>query len=69
MDIALERLMERRKSENKWDEDMSDYIFRFAIMGSISIIQNWINHSLDKSAKEVTEIMLSLISNGISAYE
>lgn len=69
MDIALERLMKKRKNDSKWDEEISDYIFRFAIMGSMSIIQNWINHSLDKSTKEVADIILSLVSNGISAYE
>lgn len=69
MDIVMQQFIEKRKSANKWDEGISEYIFRFTIMGSMSLIENWIDRSLDKSPKEMAEMILLLTTKGLTAYE
>jgi AcrR family transcriptional regulator len=69
MDIVMKEFMEKKKKVNGWNEDMSQYISTFVVMGSMSLIQNWINNSLNKSSKALAEMLLLLVDKGLSAYE
>lgn len=55
-------------NENR-DPRTTEYIYLFAISGSMGLIQSWMENGLDKSPAEMAEMIKMLIKNGFHAYE
>lgn len=51
--------------EKSIDTANAEYIFHFLVSGSVGIIQKWLREGLKEPVKEIAEIILSLILNGI----
>ena len=64
------RLVARRFIMNKWvevsqhDQDISEYVSTFIVSGSIQVLKVWLNKGMDKTPKEMAEIIISLITRG-----
>lgn len=48
------------------DEKISEYISLFVTSGSIHVIKNWLENGMDKSSKEMAEIINNIANKGLS---
>ncbi|WP_078543622.1 TetR/AcrR family transcriptional regulator [Litchfieldia alkalitelluris] len=53
---------------NDIEPDISEYVSLFAISGSIYVIQHWLKRGMDKSPKEMSEIINRITKSGISGF-
>ncbi|UFU00218.1 TetR family transcriptional regulator C-terminal domain-containing protein [Radiobacillus kanasensis] len=65
IDFAHHFFMKSWMAVDYLDEDVSEYLSTFVISGSIHVIKNWLNNGMDKSPKEMAEIINSLIKKGL----
>ena len=49
------------------DPKVSEYVSLFAISGSIHILESWLKNGMDKTPKEMAEIINNLTNNGLSS--
>ncbi len=66
MNVAQRFLMKNWMAVNNLDEDMSEYLSTFIISGSIHVIKSWLSHGMDKSPKQMAEIINHLTNKGLS---
>lgn len=66
--IAKEQLVGEWTASNQIDPETAEYIYLFAVKGSIGLIQNWLKNGLNKKPVEMAEMILRLTSQGIAAY-
>lgn len=66
MTLAQRFLINNWKEENNVDDSVSEYLSTFIISGSIHVIRRWLDRGLDKSPKEMADIINNIINNGIS---
>lgn len=52
---------------NSLDEEISEYVSIFVIAGSIHVIKSWLDDGMDKTPKEMAEIINSLTNKGLSS--
>ncbi|WP_227522032.1 TetR/AcrR family transcriptional regulator [Bacillus solitudinis] len=52
-------------ADNHLDEALSEYVSTFIISGSIHVINSWLNNGMNKSPKEMAEIINNLVKKGL----
>ena len=53
---------------NNVDKNISEYIGTFVVSGSIHIIKSWLDKGMDKTPKEMAEIIIKLTNKGIASF-
>ncbi|MCJ0932447.1 TetR/AcrR family transcriptional regulator [Virgibacillus halodenitrificans] len=69
MDVAQHFLMKNWMEVSRLDHDMSEYISSFIISGSIQIMKVWLNNGMDKSSKEMAQLITNLVNQGLSGLK
>ena len=63
-------LVARKFIMNKWvevaehDKDIFEYVSTFIVSGSIQVMKEWLNSGMNKTPKEMAEIIISLVTRG-----
>ncbi|MFC4320073.1 TetR/AcrR family transcriptional regulator [Litchfieldia salsa] len=65
MIFAHQFFMQNWKAGNHHDVEISEYLSTFIISGSIHVMKNWLSNGMDKSPKEMAEILTNLINKGL----
>jgi AcrR family transcriptional regulator len=52
----------------KAEADLIDFVSRFCINGCIGIVQKWLETGMKRSSREMADIIIRLIYQGVSAY-
>lgn len=65
MEFAQLFFIENWMAMNNHDERLTEYISSFIISGSIEVMKNWLNNGMDKTPKEMAEIINNLINHGL----
>lgn len=68
MGSILEHCLNIMANEKKWDQKTKEYIYLFMVSGSMGLIQNWMHNDLDRTPKEMSEMIMNLTNKGIEAY-
>lgn len=66
MMVASEHTVENWSSLYPIDSEISEYVSIFAVSGSIHVLENWLKNGMDKSPKEIAEIINNLTNKGLS---
>lgn len=66
--FAHQAFIKNWKAAHTLDPELSDYISTFIISGSIDVIRKWSNNGMDKTPKELAEVINKLIKNGFSGW-
>lgn len=69
MMITQQYTMKNWMADNTSDETMSEYISLLVISGSIHVIQSWLNNGMDKSPKEMAEMINNFANKGLSSLQ
>ncbi|WP_100372887.1 TetR/AcrR family transcriptional regulator [Bacillus sp. FJAT-45037] len=67
MMITYEFTMKSWLEINKSDQKVSEYISLYVISGSLHVIKNWLNNGMDKSPKQLAEIINEFTNNGLAS--
>ncbi|WP_255259652.1 TetR-like C-terminal domain-containing protein [Lentibacillus sp. CBA3610] len=59
MDVARPFLIQNWLDNNEVDPDVSEYASTFVISGSIYVIKHWLANDMDKSPKQIAELINS----------
>ncbi|PAV29624.1 TetR family transcriptional regulator [Virgibacillus profundi] len=65
MVVAQRFIMKDWMEVKHLDEDISEYLSTFIVSGSIQVMKVWLNNGMDKSPKEMAEIIINVINKGI----
>lgn len=65
MNFAREFIFKNIKEITQLDRQVSEYITVFIVSGSIHIIKKWLANGMDKSPKELAEIINHLTNKGL----
>ncbi len=65
MIFANHFFMKNWRAVTNLDEEPSEYMSTFIISGSIHVIKNWLNKGMDRTPKEMAEIINILIYKGL----
>ncbi len=68
MMIVQRQGLKERKSKKALDEDTIEYLCLFGVNGSIGIVQKWLQNGLKQSAREMSELVIKVVYQGLSAY-
>lgn len=63
--VAHRFIMKNLMSKNFLDKNLSEYLSSFIVSGSIQMMKMWIDKGMDKSPKELAEIINNLINKGL----
>lgn len=66
MMVASEHTVKNWLSIYPIDSGISEYVSMFAVSGSIHLLENWLKNGMDKSPKELAEIINNLTNKGLS---
>lgn len=66
MMVAREHTVKNWLSIYPIDSEISEYVSMFAISGSIHMLENWLKNGMDKSPKEMAELINNLTNKGLS---
>ena len=69
MMVASEHTVKNWLSIYPIDSEISEYVSIFAISGSIHVLENWLKNGMDKTPKEIAEIINNLTNRGLSYLE
>ncbi|WP_088102943.1 TetR/AcrR family transcriptional regulator [Halalkalibacter urbisdiaboli] len=64
-DFAHQFFLKNWRDVEQFDKELSEYISTFIINGCIHVIKRWLNNGMDKSPKEIAEMINSLIHKGL----
>ncbi|WP_117168100.1 TetR/AcrR family transcriptional regulator [Paraliobacillus sediminis] len=64
--VASEHTVKNWLSIYPIDPEISEYASMFAISGSIHVLENWLKNGMDKSPKEIAELINNLTNKGLS---
>ena len=53
-------------TDSKLDQETFEYISLFVVSGSIHVIKNWLENGMNKTPKEMAEIINNFTNNGLS---
>ncbi len=67
--FAQDIFMKNWKADKQLSKEMSMYLSIFTISGSIYTIKSWLNQGMDKSPKEMAEIINHVIKNGLNGMK
>ncbi|WP_418199091.1 TetR/AcrR family transcriptional regulator [Alkalihalobacterium sp. APHAB7] len=68
MMLAHEVTVKNMMSTHEVGTKLSDYLTLFAISGSINVIQEWLKNGMDKTPKEMAELIIKLTKKGLSSF-
>lgn len=68
MMIVQRQGMKERKGRKALDEDTIEYLCLFGVNGSIGIVHKWLQNGLKQSAREMAELVIKVVYQGLSAY-
>lgn len=68
MNVAHQFLMKNWAVDNL-NEDNSEYLTTFIISGSIYVMKSWLYNGMDKTPKEMAELINNLINKGLAAVK
>lgn len=57
MQETIDFLKKQTKSLNINEGNKSNYLFQYLVFGCVSVIQNWINGSMQNSPMEISELI------------
>lgn len=57
MQETIDFLKKQTKSLNINEGNKSNYLFQYLVCGCVSVIQNWINGSMQESPMEISELI------------
>lgn len=66
MMITQEFIFKNWISDSQLDRETFEYINIFVVSGSIYVIKNWVENGLDKTPREMAEIINNFINRGLS---
>jgi AcrR family transcriptional regulator len=66
MMITQEFIFKNWISNSQFDRETFEYINIFVVSGSIYVIKNWVENGMDKTPKEMAEIINNFINKGLS---
>lgn len=65
MDTANHFFKQKWAGVNRFDQDISEHLSTFVISGSIHVVKNWLLGGMNKSPREMAEIINNLINKGL----
>jgi len=65
MVVAQNFIMKNWQEIHYLDKEISEYVSSFIVSGSIQIMKTWLMNGMDKSPKEIAEIIINLVNKGI----
>lgn len=65
MAFAHQTFMKNWAPDSETDKELHEYVSTFIISGSIHVIKRWLNNGMDKSPKEMAEIINRLVKEGL----
>ncbi|MCD8501757.1 MAG: TetR/AcrR family transcriptional regulator [Bacillaceae bacterium] len=54
--------------DNKLDPQVLEYASLFTVSGSVSVIENWLETGMEKSPKELAQIIVKLTNKGLDSF-
>lgn len=63
--VAHQYFMKHWTTVSSLDEDLTEYLSTFIINGSIHVVKTWLTHDMENSPKEMAEMLIHLINNGL----
>lgn len=66
MAITQEFIFKNWISDTHFDRETFEYINIFVVSGSIYVIKNWLENGMDKTPREMAEIINNFINRGLS---
>lgn len=69
MNIAKELTLTNLIAKNNWDEGLSNYAGLFAVSGSIHVLRAWLEAGMDRTPKEMAELIIQLTQKGLSTFD
>lgn len=66
MKITQEFIFKNWITSRQFDRETFEYINIFVVSGSIYVIKNWVENGMDKTPKEMAEIINNFINHGLS---
>lgn len=66
MMITQEFIFKNWISDSQLDRETFEYINIFVVSGSIYVIKNWVENGMDKTPREMAEIINNFINRGLS---
>ncbi len=66
MMITKQFIFKNLMIENKLDEETFEYFTIFFVSGSIHVIKKWLENGMNKTPKEMAEILNNFINKGLS---
>ncbi|RSD28856.1 TetR/AcrR family transcriptional regulator [Mesobacillus subterraneus] len=67
MMITKEFIFKNWIPDRAGDQQTFEYIIMFVMSGSIYVIKNWLENGMDKTPKEMAEIIINFINRGLSS--
>lgn len=67
--VAHHFLMKNWMPASHIDTDISEYLSSFIVNGSIQMIKRWLYNGMDKTPKEMAELMNTFINKGLLGVE
>lgn len=68
MMIAHQFTVQSWMNNNNIDKEISEYISMFVVSGSIHVIKSWLENDMNKSPKEMAEIVIRLTNKGLASF-
>lgn len=70
MMIAHDYTMKTSMNQNMIiDEEMTEYASWFAVSGSIHVLESWLKNGMNKSPKQMAEMINHLINKGLASFK
>ncbi|MDX5474717.1 MAG: TetR family transcriptional regulator C-terminal domain-containing protein [Bacillaceae bacterium] len=66
--IAHQYTVKGQMASNEVDKETSEYISMFVVSGSIHVIKRWLDLGMDKSPKEMAELVIKLTNKGLGSF-
>ena len=68
MNIAQRQYVSEWTREKAMDEETAQYLYLYAVNGSIGIVHSWLKNGMKKTAREMADIIIKLVNQGMSAF-
>ncbi|WP_026021114.1 TetR/AcrR family transcriptional regulator [Paenibacillus senegalensis] len=66
--VAHQYFMKNWTAIGHLDKDLSEYVSTFIINGSIHVVKSWLSNNMDKTPKEMAEMLIQLIDKGLFGH-
>lgn len=69
MTVVRRFMMQNWRDVNNLDKEITGYMSTFIVSGSLYVIRGWLDQGMDKSPKEMAELINNIINKGISSIK